>query len=88
MGEPGSLDYVYIYISNLFVDCNCLSVGLAALKHTEKFFTDFESFSSHFECPGFDWYGKSSLNTHLIFLANITSACIMADGIFLLRFTL
>ena len=87
MGEPKPLDYVY-YVSNLFVHCTCLPVGLVALKHAENFFANFESFSSHFVCSGFDWFGKSLSNTDLIFLANITSAGIMANGAFLLGVTL
>ena len=50
MGEPGPFDYVY-HISNLFVHCTCLPIGLVALKHAEEnFFVNFESFSSHFVC--------------------------------------
>ena len=88
MGEPGPLVYVY-HVSNLFFHCTCLLVGLAALKHAEEnFFPNFELFSSHFVRPGFDWFGKSLLNTVLIFLANITSADIIADVAFLLGVTL
>ena len=86
MGEPGPLDYVYP-IFNLFVHCTRLPVGLVALKHAENFFANFESFSSHFVCPGFNWFGKSLSNTDLIFFANITTAGVMAYGSFLSEVT-
>ena len=55
----------------------------------ENFFVKFESFLVTLNvCPGFDWFGKCLSNTDLIFLVNITSAGIMADGAFLLGVTL
>ena len=84
MGEPGLLDYVYD-ASNLFVHWTCLPMGLVALKHAEE-----ETFPpilnrflvTLFVCAGFDWFGKSLSNIVLIFLANITSAGVKADGAF------
>ena len=37
MGEPGHLDYVY-HVSNLFVHCICLLIGLITQKNMQKKF--------------------------------------------------
>ena len=61
MGEPGLLGspIIHYHVSNLFVLCSWLHLGLVALKPAEEnFFANFVLFSSHFVYPSFDWFGK------------------------------
>ena len=79
--EPDPLDYVY-HVSIMFVHCTCLPLGLLALKHAKKTFsTILNRFLVTLYALALIGLARVS-NTNFIFLANITTAGLKADGAF------